>query len=60
MVAASDSRLHESGMLASAAVWRRLADTYRVAESGLNAPQDKVAVLEDLEARSREQEDELS
>lgn len=44
-------------MLASAAVWRRLADTYRVAESGLNAPQDKVAVLEDLEARSREQEE---
>ena len=43
----------KSGLLASAAVWRRLADTYRVAEkSGLNARQDKVAVLEDSEARS--------
>jgi hypothetical protein len=41
------------GMLASAAVWRRLADACRPAkESGLNAPQDRLAVQEDLEARS--------
>jgi hypothetical protein len=42
-----------AGMLSSAAVWRRLADTCRPATTtGLNIPQDKLAVPENLEMRS--------
>lgn len=43
----------KAGMLASAAVWRRLAMAFSPSEeTGSNIRRDKLAVLGDLEARS--------
>ena len=43
----------KAGMLAAAAVWRRLANAVRPSEgAGSDILADEVAVMEDLEARS--------